>query len=115
MLIVQIESVEVYQNLDATAQVPGIDVLFVGPMDLSASLGVITNMQHKEVQSIMQDVARRYKDSHLVVGTTLSDVSEMQEKIGWGYRFMNVGSPLGYGLGALRQHVATLRANPAGN
>jgi 2-keto-3-deoxy-L-rhamnonate aldolase RhmA len=114
VLIVQIESVEAYENLDAIAQVPGIDVLFVGPMDLSASLGVITDMQRKEVQTIMQDVARRYKDSHLVVGTTLGDVREIQEKIGWGYRFMNVGSPMGYGVEAVRQHINTLRTNPTG-
>jgi len=44
VLIVQIESVEAYRNLEAIAAVPGIDVLLVGPMDLSASLGKITDM-----------------------------------------------------------------------
>lgn len=45
VLIVQMESQEAYDNLDEIIKVPGIDVLFVGPMDLSASLGVITQMQ----------------------------------------------------------------------
>lgn len=114
VLVVQIESKEAYENLDAIAQVPGIDVLLVGPMDLSASLGVITQTDSPAVQTIMRDIGRRLQGSNVVVGTTLGDVAEMQEKISWGYRFMNVGSPFGYGIQALSQNLATLRANPTG-
>ena len=110
VLILQIESVQAYENLDAIAAVPGIDVLLVGPMDLSASLGLITQTGSSAVQEIMQEIPRRLQGSGIVVGTTLEDVTELQQKIDWGYRFLNVGSPLGYGLGALRQHVKTLRA-----
>lgn len=114
VLIVQIESVQAYENLDAIAAVPGIDVLLVGPMDLSASVGKITDMQSKEVQSIMEEIPRRLAGSGVMIGTTLTDVSEIQQKYRWGYRFLNVGSPLGYGLSAVKQHVHTLRTNPTG-
>ena len=112
VLIVQIESAEAYANLDAIARVPGIDVLFTGPMDLSASLGITTDMQNPKLQAIMQDVPKRLMNTGLVTGTTLTDVSELQQKIGWGYRFLNVGSPMGYGVSALRQHVQALRSTP---
>lgn len=114
VLIVQIESVQAYENLDAIAAVPGIDVLLVGPMDLSASVGKITDMQSKEVQSIMEEIPRRLAGSGIMIGTTLGDVSEIQQKYRWGYRFLNVGSPLGYGLSAVKQHINTLRTNPTG-
>ena len=39
----------------------------------------------------------------------VGDIDEVRQKIEWGYRFMNVGSPLGYGIQALNQHLATLR------
>lgn len=113
VLIVQIESKQAYDNLDAIAAVPGIDVLFVGPADLSASLGLITKNDAPEVQTIMRDIGRRLQGSNIVVGTTLDDLSELQEKASWGYRFLNVGSPFGYGIPVLKQHLATLRAGTA--
>jgi 2-keto-3-deoxy-L-rhamnonate aldolase RhmA len=109
VLVVQIESVLAYENLDAIAQTPGIDVLLVGPMDLSASLGKITQTGSPEVQAIMREIPRRLANTGIVVGTTLDDVAELQEKYSWGYRFLNIGNPLGYGLRVLRQHVQTLR------
>lgn len=115
VLIVQIESVEAYRNLDAIAAVPGIDVLLVGPMDLSASLGKITDMQSPEVQRIMEDIPKRLAGSGIMIGTTLGDVTEIQQKYRWGYRFLNIGSPLGYGLSAVKQHVETMRKNPRGD
>lgn len=114
VLILQIESVQAYENLDAIAEVEGIDVLLVGPMDLSASVGKITNMQSEEVQRIMREIPKRLEGSDIVVGTTLGDPKEIQQKYRWGYRFLNVGSPLGFGIAAVREHVAMLRANPSG-
>ena len=110
VLILQIESQRAYDNLDEIAKVPGIDVLFVGPMDLSASLGKVTEMQDPAVQEIMRDVPRRLADTGIPTGTTLVDVTEIGQKIEWGYRFMNVGNPLAYGLQTLNQHLATLRS-----
>lgn len=115
MLILQIESLLAYQNLDEIAKVPGIDVLFVGPLDLSGSIGKITQTQSKEVQEMMRDIPRRLAGTGIAVGTTLSDVAEIQEKIRWGYRFLNVGDAIGYGVQSLGQHLATLRANPTGD
>ncbi len=112
VLIVQIESEQAYNNLDAIMKVPGIDVLLTGPMDLSSSLGIITDMQNPRVQHIMQDVGRRLQGTHLVCGTTLSDIAELQQKVSWGYRFLNIGSPLGYGVQVVKQHVQTLRNTP---
>lgn len=109
VLILQIESEEAYNNLDEIAAVPGIDVLFVGPMDMSASLGVITQMKDPAVQEIMRDVPRRLNEKGIPTGTTLGDIDDVREKLEWGYRFMNVGNPLAYGVQTLNQHLASLR------
>lgn len=109
VLILQIESQQAYDNLEEIAKVPGIDVLFVGPMDLSASLGVITDMQDPKVQAIMREFPKRLAHTGIPAGTTLVDVGEVRQKLDWGYRFMNVGSPLSYGVQALNQHLASLR------
>lgn len=81
----------------------------IGPTDLSASLGVITQNDAPQVQAIMQEIPRRLQGTGIAVGTTLESVSEIQEKMSWGYTFLNVGSPLGYGLQTLSANLALLR------
>lgn len=110
VVIIQLESQQAYDNLDSIKQVEGIDVILVGPMDLSASVGTITEMSSKEVQDIMKDVPRRLEGSGIAAGTTLGDLAEIKEKLGWGYRFMNVGSPLTYGEEVLSGHFQALRS-----
>jgi 2-keto-3-deoxy-L-rhamnonate aldolase RhmA len=109
VLIVQIESRQAYDNLEEIAAVPGIDVLFIGPMDMSASLGVITEMQNPELQEMMQAFPRILAEKGIPAGTTLSDVNEVKQKLEWGYRFMNVGNPLAYGVQALNGYLADMR------
>lgn len=109
VLVLQIESLEAYENLDEIMQVEGIDVLFVGPTDLSATLGVITQTESREVQTIMREVPKRLEGSGIMAGTTLGDVSDIQEKIDWGYRYINVGHPMGYGMQVLQENLDTLR------
>ena len=57
-VIVQIESPQGIANLDAIAAVEGVDVVFAGPADLSASLGVIGQLQHPKVQAVPGRVSR---------------------------------------------------------
>ena len=114
VLVVQLESQEAYDNIDQIKQIPGIDVILVGPLDLSASVGRITQTGSEEVQRIMEDVPRRLEGTSIVAGTTLMDVADIQEKIRWGYRFLNVGSILAYGAQALKGHLSALRTNPRG-
>jgi 2-keto-3-deoxy-L-rhamnonate aldolase RhmA len=114
VLILQLESQQAYDNLDEIIKVPGFDVLLVGPLDLSASVGHITETGAKEVQEIMREVPKRLKGTGIAAGTTLMGVAELQEKIRWGYQFLNVGNAVSYGVQVLDNHLKTLRANPKG-
>ena len=115
VLVIQLESVEAFENLDEIAQVPGIDVILVGPMDLSASVGKITETGSKEVQDIMLEVPKRLEGTGIAAGTTLVDLAEIQEKLSWGYRFMNVGNAISYGAQIVKQNLEILRKNPTGS
>jgi 4-hydroxy-2-oxoheptanedioate aldolase len=48
-LLVQVETVEGLKNLEAIANVPGVDGVFIGPSDLSASMGYVGQPEHPEV------------------------------------------------------------------
>ena len=115
LVVLQLESQRAYDNLDEIRRVPGIDVIFVGPLDLSATVGTITDTESRQVQEIMRDVPQQLADTGIAVGTTLGELDQIQEKIRWGYRFLNVGNALRYGVQVLDDHLATLRANPRGD
>ena len=63
----------------------------------------------------MEDVPKRLAGTGIVPGTTLVEVADIQEKIRWGYRYLNVGNVVAYGNEVLRENLAALRANPEGS
>jgi len=55
-VIVQIEHIEAVKNIDAILDVPGIDGVFVGPFDMSGSMGLPGQINHPEVQKAIRQV-----------------------------------------------------------
>ena len=109
VVVLQLETQAGFDNLAEIAKVPGIDVILVGPLDLSAAVGTITDTGSKEVQAIMEEVPKRLEGSGIVTGTTLMELEEIRQKIGWGYRFLNVGNAINYGVQVVRNNVEALR------
>ena len=52
-LIVQVETIEAMAHLEAIAQVDGVDAVFIGPADLSASMGLPGQTMHPDVVAVM--------------------------------------------------------------
>jgi 4-hydroxy-2-oxoheptanedioate aldolase len=109
LLILQMESVEAYENLDEILAVPGYEVLLVGPTDLSASLGVPGDIHNSNVENIMADVAQRIKGTGKYLSTTFGDVTDCRRWLGEGYQMMNVSSTLALGTIRTREIYAELR------
>lgn len=108
-LVLQLESRRAFENLDQIKQTPGVDVLMVGPMDLSTSLGRPGDKKSDEIMTLMRELPQRLEGTGIAAGTTLVEVEDMEQHLEWGYRFINVGSVVGYGSGVLRQHLSRLR------
>ncbi len=92
MLVVQMESVEAYENIDDILKIEHFEVLLIGPADLSASLGFPGQIHHAKVENIMVDVAQKMKGTGKALATTFGDPEDCRRWIGEGYRMMNVGS-----------------------
>ena len=90
-LLVQIESREGLDNLDAIARVDGIDGIFIGPADLAAGLGQLGNQQHPEVQSAIQDAIKRIRGHKKPAGILATDEASTRRYIEWGTTFTAVG------------------------
>src|SRR5215475_13297793 len=103
-LLVQVETRAAMEHLEAIAKVEGVDGVFIGPSDLSASLGHIGNPAHPETQKALEDCVRRLKAVGKPAGILSGNEGEVHRYIGWGYTFVAVGSDvalLGRGADAL--------------
>ncbi|HBF31599.1 aldolase/citrate lyase family protein [Rhizobium sp.] len=60
-LLVQIESAQALDQLEAIASVDGVDGVFVGPADLAASLGYVGQPNHPVVKKAVEDAILRLK------------------------------------------------------
>jgi 4-hydroxy-2-oxoheptanedioate aldolase len=94
-LLVQVETRSALDQLEAIAAVDGVDGVFIGPSDLSASLGHIGNPAHPEPQKAMQDAVTRLKKIGKPAGILTGNEDEIRRYISWGYTFVAVGSDVG--------------------
>lgn len=69
LVILQLEGQKAIDNLDEILAVPGIDIIFIGPYDLSQSLGVPGQVTHPTVIAKMKEIANRCAELGIIVGT----------------------------------------------
>ncbi|MEA3394300.1 MAG: HpcH/HpaI aldolase/citrate lyase family protein [Pseudomonadota bacterium] len=90
-LLVQVETKAGLDNLEAIAATPGVDGVFIGPADLSASLGHVGNAQHPAVQQAIDDAIRRIVKSGKAAGILVSDETLARHYLALGATFVAVG------------------------
>jgi 4-hydroxy-2-oxoheptanedioate aldolase len=88
-LVVQIEEPEVVAHLDTIAAMPGVDVLFVGPADLTLGLGKFGQLGDPDVRVILQSVADACA-RHNKVAAIPCPPEQVAGYHAMGYRFFNV-------------------------
>tara|TARA_R110002111_G_C6006949_1_gene374068 strand:- start:8046 stop:8816 length:771 start_codon:yes stop_codon:yes gene_type:complete len=108
-IVVQIESPEGIENIEKIAAVEGVDVVFAGPMDLSASLGIIGQIQHPELLKLLADFPKRVAKANKPAGITFGDMDRCRQAIDEGYRFVNIGSIASLGANGTRTALSELR------
>lgn len=90
-LLVQVETLEGLENLEAIARTDGVDGVFIGPADLAAALGHLGDQQHARVQSAIQDAIRRIRSCGKPAGILATDEASTRRYIEWGTTFTAVG------------------------
>ena len=90
--IVQIETVSALKHIDAIAAVEGVDVLFVGPFDLTTALGIFGQLDHLLYQHAIRDVSVAAKKHGKATGVLLRDPKEYHMYYDLGYRFLACGA-----------------------
>ncbi|MBA7475061.1 2-dehydro-3,6-dideoxy-6-sulfogluconate aldolase [subsurface metagenome] len=88
MIIAHIEGVEGINNLDEILSVPGIDVIFIGPYDLSQSLGIPGEVNNPLVTERMKEVVLKCKENKVSVGTFTDDIKTAKFWVSLGVQYM---------------------------
>jgi 4-hydroxy-2-oxoheptanedioate aldolase len=90
-LLVQAESTTALQNLAAIAAVDGVDGVFIGPADLSASMGHRGNPSHPDVMQAIDDAIATVIAAGKAAGILATDRSLAQRYLDLGCSFVAVG------------------------
>ncbi len=95
-VIVHVEGERGVENIDDILDVEGIDVVFLGPYDLSQSLGVPGEVRSDRVESLMTEVCDKAADAGRIVGTFADDPEMARRWIDAGVQYitMSVELPL---------------------
>lgn len=109
LLIVQIEGKKGVENLDDILLVKGLDTIFVGPYDLSQSLGVPGEIGHPKVGEKIKEVVGKVRKAGLSLGIYVDDVETAKRWINLGVQFIALLVDVVIFFQACRSLVAPLR------
>ena len=90
-LLVQAESQIALDNLDAIAAVDGVDGVFIGPADLSASMGYVGQLTHPKVIAAIEDAIARINRAGKAPGILTTDETLAKHYLALGALFVAVG------------------------
>jgi 4-hydroxy-2-oxoheptanedioate aldolase len=92
LIACQIESAKAVENIDEILSVDGIDLMFIGPFDLSATVGQMGNLKHPEVARLIGRAEERIRAAGRPMGTVPHPGCTWKDMFARGYQFVNAGS-----------------------
>jgi 2-keto-3-deoxy-L-rhamnonate aldolase RhmA len=108
-VICQIESVDGLENIDAIADTPGVDVLWVGHFDLTQSMGIPGQMEHPQFLDALKKVIDTARQKGLSASIQPDCIEDAQKWTAMGFNVMSYGCDHTVYRDALREAVQKLR------
>jgi 2-keto-3-deoxy-L-rhamnonate aldolase RhmA len=107
--IIQIESATAVASVDEIAAIDGVDVLFVGPSDLSHSLGIPGQLEHPDYLAALDSVVAAARAAGKSAGILIRQARDLQRHLQLGFRFVGIGSDAGFVVDAAAAALAVPR------
>lgn len=111
LVVVHVENKHMADNIDALLEVPQIDVVFVGPADLSQSMGKPGQMNDPEVVAVIEGVFQKVLAKGKAVGIYCGNQAAVEKYVGLGATYIAYGADtnvLAQGLKALKSTLSFL-------
>lgn len=109
-LAVQIENPRIVDAAREVAAIDGVDVLFVGPTDLSHSLGIPGQFGHERQIEAYRRVIAACRQAGKSAGILLRRPEDLARHVELGFRFVGVGADLNFIIDGSAAAVAARRA-----
>ena len=110
IIIIQLEGKEAIDNLDEILEVDGYDIIFIGPYDLSQSLGVPGQISHPKVLAAMVDIVEKAKAKNKVIGTFTDDYSMVEKWKSLGVQYISYSTDSGIFSDASKNILRNLKS-----
>lgn len=91
-VIVQVETTQALKNISEIVQVPGIDAIFVGPYDLSASLGKMGQLADPEVKRALDTVTQACRTAGVRLGIFAATANDIKPFLEQNYTLLAIGT-----------------------
>jgi 2-keto-3-deoxy-L-rhamnonate aldolase RhmA len=109
VVVAQIEHIDAVNRIDEIVEVDGLGAIFVGPYDLSGSLGVLGQVEHESVRSAIDQVRRACERRALPFGVFAPTAEAARAERDRRSTLIAVGSDVSYLAAAAGQALATIR------
>jgi 4-hydroxy-2-oxoheptanedioate aldolase len=96
LVLVQIETATGVENVEDIAAIDGIDGLFIGPSDLSVSLGTFGEDDSGRFEDAVNRIIDAAHDAEIAVGTVVGSPDEIEPWLDRGVDYLSVGSDIAY-------------------
>jgi 2-dehydro-3-deoxyglucarate aldolase/4-hydroxy-2-oxoheptanedioate aldolase len=104
-----VEHIEAVKNLESFVKIPGLSAIFVGPYDLSGSVGKLGKVKDPEVHGMIQNVQTICSKTGIVTGIFGMDAEEVNPYIKIGYSLVAVGMDTSHVSKSVQQTLHALR------
>jgi 4-hydroxy-2-oxoheptanedioate aldolase len=108
--IIGIESVPAIENLDNILKVKGIDAIFVGPNDLTISLGIPDQVEHRDYEAALRTILSKCKEHNIPTLIHHQTVAMTQKWLREGARFVLYSSDARTMHNGFRQEFSAVKA-----
>ncbi|MEL7648520.1 MAG: aldolase/citrate lyase family protein [Sedimentibacter sp.] len=103
LVVVHVENKEMADKVDELLEIPQIDVIFVGPADLSQSMGKPGQLNDPEVVAVIEEVFRKTLAMGKAVGIYCGTPASLKKYVGLGATYIAYGSDVTTMVGALKE------------
>jgi len=109
VIILQIEGKAGIENIDEILGVKGVDAVFIGPYDLSQSLGLTGRVEHPAVEEKMLEIVKKCGEKNITVGTFADTPANAAKWLKNGVRYIAYSVDVGIFCEAVRDLAGRLK------
>lgn len=111
LIIPLIETRGAVEEIDAILEVPGLEAIFFGPADMSASYGHLGDWDGPGVAERILDIRARAEAKGIAAGVMARSVEDSAQRRDQGFRMVGIGADMGLLIRALRENLNALGWN----